>query len=67
MRHSDLSVSGFAYLLICGERYFKAFKALGLQEIPAIVTNADREAAFIMSLTVVTFMFAMSPKEPRFV
>lgn len=43
--------NGEHYLLICGEGRFKAFKALGHQEIPAMVTNVDDESAFIMSLT----------------
>lgn len=43
--------NGEHYLLICGEGRFKAFKALGHQEIPAMVTDVDDESAFIMSLT----------------
>jgi len=42
---------GDHYLLICGEGRLKAFKALGYQEIPAMVVNVDDESAFIMSLT----------------
>jgi ParB family chromosome partitioning protein len=38
-------------LLICGEGRFKAFKALGHPEIPAMVMQVDDESAFIMSLT----------------
>lgn len=43
--------NGEHYLLICGEGRFKAFKALGQKEIPAMVMNVDDESAFIMSLT----------------
>lgn len=42
---------GEHYLLICGEGRFKAFKALGHREIPAMVMQVDDESAFIMSLT----------------
>lgn len=42
---------GEHFLLICGEGRFKAFKALGHKEIPALVMNVDNESAFIMSLT----------------
>ncbi len=47
-RHTE---NGEHYLLICGEGRFKAFKALGHKEIPAMVMNVDNESAFIMSLT----------------
>ncbi len=42
---------GEHYLLICGEGRFKAFKAIGQHEIPAMVMKVDDESAFIMSLT----------------
>jgi ParB family chromosome partitioning protein len=45
------SRDGEHFLLICGEGRFKAFKALGHKEIPAMVMNVDNESAFIMSLT----------------
>lgn len=38
------------YLLICGEGRFKAFRALGEAEIPALVIDVSDEDAFIMSL-----------------
>jgi len=47
-RHSG---DGEHFLLICGEGRFKAFKALGHKEIPAMVMDVDKESAFIMSLT----------------
>jgi ParB family chromosome partitioning protein len=46
-----LSGDGEHFLLICGEGRFKAFKALGHKEIPAMVMDVDKESAFIMSLT----------------
>lgn len=45
------SGDGEHFLLICGEGRFKAFKALGHKEIPAMVMDVDKESAFIMSLT----------------
>ena len=38
------------YLLICGEGRLKAYRALGEEEIPALVVEVTDEDAFIMSL-----------------
>lgn len=38
------------FLLVCGEGRLKAFKALGEQQIPALVVDVSDEDAFIMSL-----------------
>lgn len=38
------------FLLVCGEGRLKAFKALGENQIPALVIDVDDDAAFIMSL-----------------
>lgn len=42
---------GERYVLVCGEGRLKAFKALGEEEIPALVIDVPDEDAFIMSLT----------------
>lgn len=38
------------YLLVCGEGRLNAFRALGLNEIPALLAEADDTEAYVMSL-----------------
>jgi ParB family chromosome partitioning protein len=44
------SAEGMRYDLICGQGRLEAFQALGQQEIPAFVTDADSETGMVMSL-----------------
>ena len=39
-----------AYLLVAGERRLRAAKLAGLQEIPALVTDCDRESSAVLAL-----------------
>jgi ParB family transcriptional regulator, chromosome partitioning protein len=41
---------GVRYDLVCGQGRLEAYQALGQQEIPAIVVNADAEDCMVMSL-----------------
>ncbi len=41
---------GARYDLVCGQGRLEAFQALGQQEIPAFVTDADSETGMVMSL-----------------
>lgn len=44
------SSEGMRYDLICGQGRLEAFRALGQQDIPAFVTDADSETGLVMSL-----------------
>lgn len=44
-------VSDSRYVIIAGERRFRAAKLAGLSEIPAVVLDADDEKAAVMALT----------------
>ena len=41
---------GTRYDLVCGQGRLEAFQALGQQEIPAFVTDADSETGMVISL-----------------